>query len=73
MRARPEDRSALAPRLTAGWLVYAGLMILDGIEYLVAVNARQVTFWMVLLAAPQAWLIARFYMHSRQLRRGGAD
>jgi cytochrome c oxidase subunit IV len=67
------DRRELAFRLFVGELVIAALFVLDAIEYLVAVNAGQTTLWMAILAIPQAWLIFRFYMHGRQLRRGGED
>ncbi len=67
------DRRELAFRLFVGELVIAALFVLDALEYVVAVNADQTVLWMALLATPQAWLIFRFYMHGRQLRRGGED
>jgi cytochrome c oxidase subunit IV len=67
------DRRELAFRLFVGELVIAALFVLDGVEYYVATHSGQTTLWMALLAIPQAWLIVRFYMHGRQLRRGGED
>jgi hypothetical protein len=54
-----------------GSYVFAALIGLDVVEYIVAINAKHVLVWMTLLAMPQVWLIARFFMHYPQLRRGG--
>jgi hypothetical protein len=55
-------------KITLGAVVFAGLICLDVLEYIVAQTAQQVLVWMALLAVPQAALIAVFYMHVRQLR-----
>jgi hypothetical protein len=67
------DRRELAFRLFVGELVILALFVLDAVEYYVGTHSGQTTLWMALLAIPQAWLILRFYMHGRQLRRGGED
>lgn len=54
-----------------GAAVFAGLIVLDTVEYLVAQVAGQLLLWMTILALPQVVLIAVFYMHVRQLRRTG--
>jgi cytochrome c oxidase subunit IV len=61
-----------APRgkMLLGTVVFAGLILLDTVEFLVAITAEQVLLWMTLLALPQAGLIVWFYMHVHQLRGG---
>ena len=57
-------------KMRLGAVVFAGLILLDAVEYIVATTAQQVLLWMIVLALPQAILIAWFYMHVRQLRGG---
>lgn len=57
-------------KMLMGAVVFAALIVLDTIEYVVAITAGQVLLWMTLLALPQAGLIAWFYMHLHQLRGG---
>lgn len=60
----------LRGRMQLGTVVFAGLILLDTVELVVAITAGQVLLWMTLLALPQAGLIAWFYMHAHQLRGG---
>lgn len=55
--------------MALGTAVFVALIVLDGIEFLVAQFAGQLLLWMALLAIPQAILIAWFYMHLGQLWR----
>lgn len=61
---------ALRRKMLIGGAVFAALIVLDTVEFIVAITAGQVLLWMALLALPQALLIAWFYMHVRQLRGG---
>jgi cytochrome c oxidase subunit IV len=58
-------------KLLIGSLVFAALMVLDTIEYVVALLAEMRLLWMTILAVPQIGLIAWFYMHVYQLTGEG--
>jgi hypothetical protein len=55
--------------MALGTAVFVALIVLDAIEFLIALVADQLLLWMTMLALPQAALIAWFYMHLPQLWR----
>jgi len=65
-----ELAAARRSKMLIGALVFAALIVLDAIEYVVAQVADQRLLWMSLLAIPQAGLIVWFYMHVHQLSSG---
>lgn len=59
-------------KVRLGVRVFAGLLALDVLEYVVGVSMRTgSTLPLAILALPTAWLIMRYYMHIQQVRRGG--
>jgi cytochrome c oxidase subunit IV len=66
-QAARELAAARRRKMSIGTAVFAALIVLDGVEYIVAQVADQTLLWMGMLAIPQAGLIVWFYMHVHQL------
>lgn len=59
--------------MVLGAQVFGGLVALDVLEYWIGIALRRgALIPLIVVGMAQAWLIARYYMHIRQLRRGEA-
>ncbi len=66
------DDRTLRRKLQLGGWVMLGLLTLDGIEFAIGSQMKRgALIPLIVLALVSTWLIARFYMHIRQLRRRG--
>ncbi len=60
--------SVLSAKVRLGVVIFAVLLIIEAVEYVVGSTMTSGALWiLVVLAVPGAGLIAYYYMHIRQL------